>query len=82
MLAHDRMQPSILCGPHYEETLLATTKHGKYHKVGRLLRDCSANPEKMKNQLKCELGIHPAYRAGELFATVVLLCDEYLELRE
>jgi len=46
-----------------------------------LIRQFTEYPVKMRRQLQEELG-YPARNAGELFATVVLLCDDYLKLKQ
>lgn len=49
-------------------------------KVVALIKEYISDPANTREKLQIELG-YPQYQAGELFAMVVLLCDEYLEIK-
>jgi len=79
-MAHDRFDPSILS---MKNSAGATPCDFAKHidpRMAKLYRDYSDDPVGTKAKLRAELGYSP-YDAGELFAIVVLLCDNYLELK-
>ncbi len=50
--------------------------------VANLVDAFVKNPTGTRSQLRSELGGYPEFQAGELFAIVVLLCDDYLKIKE
>jgi len=48
--------------------------------IAELLQEYEKNPKEVRTRLRREIGGYPEHRAGELFALVVLLCDDYLSL--
>ncbi len=55
---------------------------GDQRKYAELVNAFIKDPLGVRHQLREELGGYPEFQAGELFAIVVLLCDEYLEIKK
>jgi len=53
-----------------------------FHPDGDLINAFNEDPVGVRYQLREELGGYPEFQAGELFANVVLLCDDYLKIKE
>jgi len=75
-LAHDRFDPSFLT----ENAWSDKARRSKNHRTAELFDNYIQDPAGTKAKLRMKL--YPEHAAGELFATVVLLCDNYLELKE
>jgi len=81
LMAHDRFDVSFFTlKDSGGRTPLESAKHRKYEALAKLFQDYLDDPIGTKAKLRTELGYSP-YDAGELFAIVVLLCDNYLELK-
>ncbi len=73
--------PRLIITPYHAEGLLGLAKRYQQQEFIEMFEIYLKDPAAAREQFAQELG-HPQYAAGELFATVVLLCDEYLKLRE
>ncbi len=71
-LASDRLDPN---------TQVNERDRIDFRAANALLAVYNADPIASKQKLREELGGYPEYQPGELFAIVVLLCDNYLEIK-
>jgi len=67
------------CNKNVSEYMREKISEKAWAKIDRLLLDFEENPVSVKERLRAEL--YPEYLAGELFAIVVLLCDDYLKFK-
>ena len=74
-----KMDDGLTSMQHMHTTLEAETPD-LLHAIG-LTEAFVKDPVAVRGQLRCELG-YPEYAAAELFATIVLVCDEYYEIKE
>jgi len=81
LMAHDRFDASLLLSKNRsKETPLEQARLRNEKVLAELYQNYIDDPVGTKAQLRSELG-YPCSLAGELFAIVVLLCDNYLELK-
>ena len=87
LLACERFDPHFTAEDCTIETVYQLSVNGPFHSVPAyregvdLIKAYVQDPAAVREQLRRELGC-PEYRAAELFATVVLACDGYYEIKD